>query len=220
MTGRLADAVRRRTLLILAAGALGLPLVVSPASASTQGDEAAYAMAGAPINTYALWNGRSNTNGFGCGGTTTSGQVITVPDGLTTLDSFATWVRPSGSGSMVIRAEIYDWDGAKAAGAGLYESAPLTLDFHDNTFHKLAFDTGGVPVTAGAKYVLFISADKDVDQCEDFYSLQTGSVKGDVYAGGHSMYLRSFGRSSDWTTQKWHHPSNNNDDDAVKVFLS
>jgi hypothetical protein len=205
---------------VIAAGALAFGMTGASATAEAHTVGRAQVVAEPTINTYALWNGKSSTGGFACRGTTTMGQVITVPDGITSLDQFASWIRPYGSGSVVIRGEVYAWDGAKAAGTGLYESPPVTLSDTDFTFHKLAFVTGGVPVTAGRKYVLFISADKDFDQCLPGYSIDSASVKGDVYAGGHSMYVRSFGHWSWWTTQKWHHPTNDNDDDAVKVFLS
>src|SRR5262249_9476770 len=122
------------------------------------------------------WDGVQREPGFGCPNDTTFGQVITIPGNKRTLNKFTFWWVRSTHGSMVVRAEVYAWDGAKAAGSSLYESAPRTISFGGDAFHKESFAPAGLAVTPGAQYVIFASIDKDYDQCVDGYILAWGSV--------------------------------------------
>jgi hypothetical protein len=96
----------------------------SQASASTE--------AHATINTLKDWNGSQYIFPFGCPSITTYGQVITVPAIKTQLNNFTfAWRNYSGSGSMVVRGEVYAWDGTKATGASAFESGTRTIAFGD-----------------------------------------------------------------------------------------
>jgi hypothetical protein len=160
------------------------------------------AFAGA-ISTYSSWNGSSVIEPFGCPDTTTYGQVITMPAGKTHLGKFHfSWINLD-SGSMVVRGEVYAWDGTKATGSALYESNPKTISFNDGLFHKVTFKATLVPVTPGAQYVIFASIDKDYEQCQNNYEVEWGFVGSDVYPGGNFVFQNNSGDESQWTATPW-----------------
>jgi len=157
------------------------------------------------IGTKKKWDGVQREPGFGCvNATTTFGQVITVPSNKHTLNKFSFWWVRSTNGSMVVRGEVYAWDGQKATGNSLYESSPRTINFTDDSFHKEGFAPAGLAVTPGARYVLFASTDKDFGQCSEGAVLAWGAVDDSAYAGGTFVFLNSGGDSGKWTTQTWH----------------
>lgn len=61
---------------------------------------------------------------------------------------------------MAFRGEIYAWDGSKATGSALYESAAVSTT-NGSAFEVVTFTTGGTTVVAGQQYVLFASSSKD-----------------------------------------------------------
>jgi len=139
---------------------------------------------------------------FGCPNTTTYGQVITVPNNKHNLNSFTfEWVNGS-TGSMVVRGEVYQWDGSKATGSALFESEPRTISFSKSRFHKETFPVV-VAVTPGAKYVVFASIDKDFEQCTGDYTLNWGAVDDSVYGDGTFVYQNNTGDESQWTISAW-----------------
>jgi hypothetical protein len=158
------------------------------------------------LDTYKRWDGSQNINAFGCVYTPTYGEIITVPASKSLLKKFTfTWQNYNNGGSMVVRAEVYAWDGKEATGNSLYESAPRTISFKDNLFHKESFSPG-ISVTPGTRYVLFASIDKDYDKCKQNYALDWGSVD-DVHpdSEGHFVYLNDGGDDGEWTTVPWSH---------------
>jgi len=155
------------------------------------------------INTYKDWNGTDYVYPFGCSDTTTYGQLITVP-ATNTLNKFAFWwANAGGDGSMVVRGEVYAWDGSKATGSALWESKRKTISYSDSGFHKVTFRTGALPLTPGAQYVLFASIAKDYEECTNSYELVWGTVDDSVYSGGTFVYQNNGGDESQWTTQPW-----------------
>jgi hypothetical protein len=155
------------------------------------------------IGTKKHWDGSQREPGFGCPNDTTFGQVITIPKHRHTLNKFTFWWVRSTNGSMVVRGEVYAWDGSKATGNSLYESSPRTIAFTDDAFHEESFATHGIAVTPGAQYVIFASIDKDYDQCVDSYVLAWGVVDDSVYPAGTFVFLNSGGDYGKWTTQSW-----------------
>ena len=157
------------------------------------------------LDTYKRWDGSQNVGPFGCPDTTTYGEIITVPASKSLLNKFIfSWQNyNSSTGSMVVRAEVYAWDGKEATGNSLYESTPRTISFTDNLFHEESFSPG-ISVTPRARYVLFASIDKDYDQCTNGYVLDWGSVNG-AYLAGHFVYLNDGGNDAEWTTVPWSH---------------
>jgi hypothetical protein len=159
----------------------------------------------ATINTYRSWDKSSSIAAFGNPNTTTYGQTITIPAGKTTLRRFNFYMGNFAGtrGTIVMRGEVYAWDGQEATGDALWESAPVTIAYDDDAFHKVAFHTGGVAVTPGSQYVIFASVSKDFDQCTPGYLLQWGSVPDSTYADGSFVYLNDGGVPSEWTTVPW-----------------
>lgn len=152
--------------------------------------------------TYRSWDGSRYVFPFGCSDTTTYGQVITVPNNKHSLNSFTFWWQNSTTGSMVVRGEIYQWDGSKATGSAVFESDPRTISFKNSKFHKVVFPAVAT-VTPGAQYVVFASIDKDYEQCTDSYQLNWGIVDDSVYGGGTFVYQNNSGDESLWTTSSW-----------------
>ena len=215
--------IARRIAGVAGISAVAMIGVVVPAVAQPPAEHAQSGARGhaATIDTYASWDGKSSTSGFGCGGGTDLGQVVTVPEGKTTIDKYDFWVLYGGqSGSLVLRTEIYAWDGSKASGPALYESRPQTIDYTDDKYHKLSYKPAGVQVTAGQQYLIFGTIDKDYEQCDGVYGLRWASVTGDVYPGGQSEYQRDFGDESEWTLMKWRRPHNDDNDLTFRAYLS
>jgi hypothetical protein len=185
-----------------------LAVGTGPASASTNK---------ATINTYKNWDGSQSVVPFGCPNTTTYGQTITVPAGKTLLNKFTFAWTNLDSGSMVVRGEVYAWDGTKATGPSLYEKK-RSISISDGLFHNESFRSAtGISVTPGAQYVLFATIDKDYEKCTDSYELGWGLV-GDDYNGGGFVYQNNAGNEANWTTVAW--DSFGPTDLAFKAFLS
>jgi hypothetical protein len=156
------------------------------------------------ISTYSQWNGIQDIESFGCPNTTTYGQVITVKN-KTMLNKFGfSWkyVGESG-GSMVVRGEVYAWDGTKATGSALWESDTRKISFTDGVFHKEVFSPGALPLISGERYVLFASIDKDFAKCKNGYIVGWGAVADSAYANGTFVYQNNGGNSANWTQSAW-----------------
>ncbi len=178
-------------------------LLLARACAATFAFGASAPALASAINTYGSWDGSSSIVPFGCPNTTTYGQVITIPNGKTHLGKFHfSWINLN-TGSMVVRGEVYAWDGSKATGSALYESKKKTLSFSDGLFHKVGFKATLVPVTPGAKYVIFASIDKDFEQCTNNYEFGWGFISSDVYSGGDFVYQNNGGDENQWTLTPW-----------------
>jgi len=170
------------------------------------------------INTFKFWDGSQEVVQFGCPNTTTYGQVITVPAGKTLLNKFTfAWVNFQGAGSMVVRGEVYAWDGSKATGSALFQSGTRKIAFTDSLFHKEVFKPAGVGVTPGAQYVIFASIDKDFEKCFGDYTLGWASVDDSTYSGGTFVFQNNGGDESQWTLSAW---NTFGIDLAFKAFLS
>jgi len=90
-----------------------------------------------------------------------------------------------------------------AAGSALWESKPRTISFSDSAFHTESFNTGPLPLTPGARYVIFASIDKDYEQCTDSYELGWGAVDDSTYSKALFVYQNNSGNEANWTTQSW-----------------
>jgi hypothetical protein len=197
---------------VVSAGACIFAVLGSQAFASTEAPT---------INTFPAWDGSSIVQPFGCPDTTTYGETITVPAGKTTLKKFTFTWQNLETGSMVVRAEVYAWDGTKATGSSLYEKKKK-ISFPDSNFHNVTFKSKGIPVTAGSQYVLFTSIDKDYEKCtgdSGGYLVGWGLVTtGDPYTGGGFVYQNNSGNEANWTTVPW--SSFGTEDVAFKASLS
>ncbi len=156
------------------------------------------------LNTNKDWDGSEIVTRFGCPNSTTYGQVITVGSkNMLSKFSFSWLYVGTGGGSMVVRGEVYAWDGMKATGSALWESEPRKIGFTDSVFHTETFKTGPLPLTPDTQYVLFASIDKDFDECTNSYSLGWGAVDGKTYKKGFFVYQNNAGNAANWTTQNW-----------------
>jgi hypothetical protein len=173
------------------------------------------------IDTTAGWNGFLDICAFGAPNTATYGQVVRVPATDTVLGSYTFYLRQAeGPGALTFRGEVYAWDGLKATGPNLWESAPRTLTVQSG-FEALDFDTGGVQLAAGQQYVLFATISKDYEQNNDTSRSCWGYRYQDAYNGGGFVYLNNFGDQSEWTTTPWEtFVGNGVDDLAFKASLS
>lgn len=88
--------------------------------------------------------------------TATYGETFSAPtNGDTQLDSISFYMgSPSAAGDIHLRAYVATWTGAHA-GTLLYSSP--TLDYANTGNTKLSFDTGGLVLSGGANYVMFLS---------------------------------------------------------------
>ncbi len=165
------------------------------------------------VNTLKDWDGQQFVEQFGCPDTQTYGQVISVRRTVHHLNKFA-FELANGElfgpdpRSMVVRGEVYAWDGSKAAGPALYESNPRTISYpyDDLNFHKETFRPSMLSLLPG-KYIVFLSIAKDYQQCGSpafGYELKWGAVDGSAYNGGSFYYQNDTGYgASAWTTFPW-----------------
>jgi hypothetical protein len=199
---------------VAAAAVATIALVAFGSTAATAAPEKA------TINTFRKWDGQDEVQApFGRPVVSTFGQTITVPVGLSHLNKFTfAWHNLSFiGGTMVVRAEVYAWDGTKATGPSLFEKK-RTISFPDFLFHRESFRPNGISVTPGAQYVLFASIDKDYAKCQRNYVLGWGSV-GRHYGGGQFVSQSNQGDESRWTLAPWNVPPNGLDL-AFRAFLS
>ncbi len=148
---------------------------------------------------------------FGVPDTASYGQVITADAAHSTLEGFS--FEMDVPSTVVFRAEVYAWDGTKATGSALFESEPMSTS--GTGMETVAFNTGGIALTPGQQYVLFVSTSKD----------QTGaSGTGELlyfptesYTGGQFVFLNNGADPSEWTSVTW---SNFGPDDlAFQAFF-
>jgi hypothetical protein len=204
-----ASSLLLRTVVTASAVAISLVAFGGAASAST---------ANATVNTFKSWDGSASVIPFGCPNTTTYGQTITVPGGMTELNKFTFAWENLNTGSMVVRAEVYAWDGTKATGSSLYEHK-RTISYQDSLFHLETFRPRGISVTPGSQYVLFASIDKDFEKCTNDYELGWGFINdSDPYPGGGFVFQNNGGDESQWTLTPW--DSFGGLDIAFKAYLS
>jgi hypothetical protein len=145
---------------------------------------------------------------FGGGGSVASiGQVVTVPEGVTSLESFS--LSPQVAPSFLFRAYVYAWNGSQTTGPALYESADLHAP-SEASFQRLTLQTGGVAVTAGQQYVLFLSRSNEqaADEADTSgYAFQIvrseGFFEPPPYQEGGLVTLSNGYTPSDWGTQAW-----------------
>lgn len=120
----------------------------------------------------------SSFSPFGPYFTSVYGQTVTAPARSTALNAFSFQI--DSSGPMVVRGEVYAWDGRKATGPALFESDPLTL-VGDSTAHVVSFRTGGTELVPGSEYVLFATLLRDVQP--DTPDSSAWPTTGDVMPG-------------------------------------
>jgi hypothetical protein len=174
-------------------------------SLSSGGAAAALPVRMPTIDTHKAWNGTDYIWPFGRPDTSTYGQVITIPNGMSRLTKFNFYLAEyEGSGSLVLRGEVYAWDGTKATGPAVWESHPRTVSYGDSDFHRKQFRPHGVDdLQPGAQYVLFASISKDYEECTDGYELKWATVPDETYPEGTLVFSNDSGDESMWTSTAW-----------------
>jgi hypothetical protein len=162
--------------------------------------------------TYNNFNGYSDYwHPFGNPNTATYGELFTAPSAPdTNLANFSFYMgSPDVSGDILLGAYIATWTGTNA-GTLLYSSP--SLDYDNAGQEKLTFDTGGLTLTPGQQYVMFLSVSQYYGQSagEAFIS-QGSSIPGlngfGWYNNGgdfNALFTNSwdnFGASPDWAVE-------------------
>jgi hypothetical protein len=170
------------------------------------------------LNTHAVWDGSTSIYAFGCPDTSNYGQTVTVPKFKHTLRKVVYYLGGSGAGSLTVRAELYQWDSVnhRPTGSAIYESDPKTVSF-SGPFQPVTF-TPNASVSPGVQYVIFLTVDKDYEQCASSYTLGWEAVADSTYTGGTFVYLNDAGNYSDWETEAWTDTYGN--DLAFKILFS
>jgi hypothetical protein len=144
------------------------------------------------ITTVPSWNGTDNAFPFGDPDTTTYGQTITAGPGLDNLTSFSFYLQQfGGSPAPTFQAYVAAWNGTAITGTPLYTSANMTGPTGPN-FVQYTFDTGGLSLTDGQQYALFISiagANYTTNTEQD----DLGAVFTNPYPGGAYVYDNNSG---------------------------
>jgi hypothetical protein len=203
------------------------PLLVGVGVAAISLGLASGALANTPIGNTPPWTPASGiTSGFGVSGapnyfTPNYGQTVTVPATDTVLDSFTFYVDlPT---NLIFRGEVYAWNPntvdpnnpyalGSATGPALYESGQTSTTSYNSGFspQPITFNTGGIPLTAGAQYVLFITTSRDYAANVAAGITSTGFAgytPTDTYTGGDWVYMDDGGNTNLWTTVGWTHPA-------------
>jgi hypothetical protein len=154
------------------------------------------------IDTTAHWGGAVVT-GVGVPNAATTGQVVTVPTTDTRIDRFSFYIGgTTPTTTLTFRGEIYAWNGTAAVGRNLWESAPRTVTF-TTSLQPVTFETGGVQLVGGQRYVLFITASRDYARNANPSIVNVGFLYADAYPGGGLVSLNSGPDISAWTTVPW-----------------
>ncbi|MBV9871792.1 MAG: hypothetical protein JO214_14325 [Frankiaceae bacterium] len=156
------------------------------------------------VGTMRWWNGTQRSAAFGNGDNLAPayGQVIT-PVSDSTLDQFVFLVKLDPS--VLVRGFVYRWN----AGTPALSGAPLWVGKARHTtsgtgYEKLHLDTGGLALTGGKRYVVFLSTlgipQPDSPTAGEFAVPSVNHR--DEYSGGGFVYSYSKVRS-EWHTVAW-----------------
>jgi len=140
------------------------------------------------------------TNGPGSPNPATIGQTFTVDGGATRLDIFSLYIRQTSGSPVMFQAYVYAWDGTKAIGSQLYQSAIMTTSGTGPGYQQLTFNTGGIMLTPASQYVVFLNSSYP------FAGFNTGSImplQGDTYGGGNLVFLNNSTNFSQIFTTPW-----------------
>jgi hypothetical protein len=124
-----------------------------------------------------------------------------VVAGASPLNSF-TFEIGNCSAAVIVRGEVYAWDGLKATGSSLFESPTGVSIPSGSAYQAITFNVGGLSLPAGT-YVLFASTSRDQSGAPTS-SCRWGSVGNDTaYPGGRFVFINNGPDPSLWTTNSW-----------------
>ena len=113
------------------------------------------------IDSIQFWDGGSSLSALGEPNTATYGQPVTVPTTDIFLNSFSFLIDDRlDPGPVDFEFFVMGWDGSKATGPVLFQSAPISTTNNGGSdgFELITIPTGGVSLVAGSQVVLFVSA--------------------------------------------------------------
>lgn len=152
------------------------------------------------IDTYPAWVAANMTGAapFGEPNTATMGQTFTAPAGDVFLNSFSFWLQdstqPGNPNPVDFAAYVMGWNGTRATGSILYQSAAQVTTNNGGAggFAQFTFSTGGILLTPGTQYVAFLSASNFFDG--DQNGVTMGWVgDGTAYPGGDFVFANNGG---------------------------
>jgi outer membrane autotransporter protein len=111
------------------------------------------------IDTTKSWDGANSFLSWGAPNTATYGQTITATAGQTQLRGFTFELAQLGGGTPPqFQAYVYQWNSitSRTTGSAVFASAVLTAP-GTATFTAVNINTGGVVLTPGQQYVLFLT---------------------------------------------------------------
>jgi hypothetical protein len=111
---------------------------------------------------------------FGNPNTATYGELFTAPSAPdTNLASFGFWMAaPDSPGDIILGGYIATWTGTNA-GTLLYSSS--SVDYPNVGEAEIKFNTGGLAVTPGQQYVMFLSVSQYYGQSAGLAQVDAGS---------------------------------------------
>jgi hypothetical protein len=181
-------------------------LVVTPAQAITV------------IDTTSSWNGTSTIQPFGGNGATaTYGQTFTTPTVENVLNSFSFILGNTLNGNPItFQGYVAQWDGAKATGPILYQSADQT--YSGGGFQTYTFNTGSLALTPDQKYVLFLNASSSFATSGN---TQQALIFGSgTYSGGDFVFYNNGANFGALTTTNWDGQEGSRGDAAFTASFS
>jgi hypothetical protein len=160
------------------------------------------AQAATIIDTTTSWNGIQKFGPFGenNGSGATYGQTFTVGTD-NTLNSFTFFLDGSDNPDVIdFAGYVMAWDGTKATGSILYESAMNSTTLGQG-FEQFTFNTGGVNLVSGQQYVAFLSASNYFDNQDGTGFM--GVIQSNVYNDGNFVLSFNENRFSELSDQSW-----------------
>ena len=146
------------------------------------------------------WNGTTFISSFGVTNTATYGQTITVTSGFGNLLGFSFQIG-NCSADVTFRGHVYAWDGSKATGAALFNSAPQTVTA-SATYTQVTFNTGTLALPLG-QYVLFASTSEDQGGAPTSACRWGSLTNNTFYPGGQFVFINNGPDPTQWTANNW-----------------
>lgn len=135
---------------------------------------------------------------FGNPNTATYGETFTAPMTDTNLTSFSFWIaQPDTPGNIILSAYIATWTGTHA-GTLLY-SSPM-VNYPNVGENQLVFNTGGLNLSPGGSYVMFLSVSQYYGQSSGLAQIDAGSA---TIPGGNFVYYNNGGDFNALFTNGW-----------------
>ncbi|HEX7791440.1 MAG TPA: autotransporter outer membrane beta-barrel domain-containing protein [Afipia sp.] len=147
------------------------------------------AVIGAPafaqsIDTRPSWDGTQEIGLRGTSGTTAFGQSITAGSSPSRLLSFSFEVLQGSGIPQQYQAYVYQWDPvtSRMVGSALFTSGVMTAPATAGAFVPMTINTGGVVLSPGQQYALFVTTSSVGAQADGLYRF--GFTAGTAYSGG------------------------------------